>query len=91
MGSAVLGDSYRIYLASLRDGIDYHLAYIPEDFNEKSSEPFDKEYMRKLFKLGFEQGKQGYQWHTSPPGYETVKKDNTVGHPNNNTPVKKRF
>lgn len=71
MGSAVLGDAYRIYLATQRDGIDYHLAYIPESFDEESSEPFDKEYMTSLFNLGRQMAKDGFQWHTVPPGYDT--------------------
>ena len=70
MGSAVLGDAYRIYLATQRDGIDYHLAYIPENFSEESSEPFDKEYMAKLFDFGYQMAKDGYRWHTAPPGYD---------------------
>ena len=74
MGSAVLGDAYRIYLATQRDGIDYHLAYIPESFNEESSEPFDKEYMTKLFNLGKQMAIDGYQWKTVPPGYDAGNK-----------------
>lgn len=73
MGSAVLGDAYRIYLATQRDGINYNLAYIPESFDEESNEPFDNEYMNKLFKLGFQMAKDGYTWHTVPPGYDTGK------------------
>lgn len=74
MGSAVLGDAYRIYLATQRDGIEYHLAYIPESFDEDSSEPFDKEYMTKLFNLGRQLAIDGYEWHTVPPGYDTGNK-----------------
>ena len=70
MGSAVLGDAYRIYLATQRDGIQYNLAYIPESFNEESSEPFDKDYMTRLFNLGFQMAKDGYTWHAVPPGYD---------------------
>ena len=70
MGSAVLGDSYRIYLATQRDGIQYNLAYMPESFNEESSESFDKEYMTKLFNLGHQMAIDGYQWNTTPPGYD---------------------
>jgi hypothetical protein len=69
MGSAVLGDAYRIYLATQRDGIAYHLAYIPESFDDDSTEPFDQEYMTKLFNLGYEMATSGYNWHTVPPGY----------------------
>jgi hypothetical protein len=74
MGSAVLGDAYRIFLATQRDGIEYHLAYIPESFKEKGSEAFDKEYMTKLFNLGYRLAKDGYQWHTMPPGYDAGSK-----------------
>ncbi len=74
MGSAVLGDAYRIYLATQRDGINYNLAYIPESFNEESSEPFDKEYMTKLFNLGFQMAIDGYKWHAVPPGYDVGSK-----------------
>jgi hypothetical protein len=70
MGSAVLGDAYRIYLATQRDGIEYHLAYIPESFDEESSEPFDKEYMTRLFNLGRQMAIDGYQWKRVPPGYD---------------------
>lgn len=70
MGSVVLGDSYRIYLATKRDGIQYNLAYIPDSFNEESTESFDKEYMIKLFNLGYQMAIDGYQWNTVPPGYD---------------------
>lgn len=70
MSSVVMGDMYRIYLATRRDGIDYHLAYIPDSFSEKASESFDRDYMTKLFKLGYEMAQDGYEWHTSPPGYD---------------------
>ena len=37
-----IGDMYRVYLAAKRDGMDYHLAYIPDDFNEQPKEAFDR-------------------------------------------------
>jgi len=36
-----MGDLYRIYLGTLRDQLDYNLAYIPESFPEDSPELFD--------------------------------------------------
>ena len=72
MGSAVLGDAYRIYLATQRDGVDYHLAYIPESFNAVATEPFDREYMTRLFNLGYQMAVDDYQWHRVPPGLEPV-------------------
>jgi predicted patatin/cPLA2 family phospholipase len=63
-----IGDMYRIYLGVKRDGLDYHLAYIPADFNLEPKEPFDPEYMGKLFELGYEMAKKGYPWEKEPPG-----------------------
>ncbi len=70
MQSAVYGDMYRIYLGTSRDGLNYHLAFIPESFDAQSSEPFDSEYMNELFNLGYEMAKEGYQWESEPPGYD---------------------
>ena len=63
-----IGDLYRIYLGAQRDDLDYHLAYIPSDFDERPSELFDPEYMKKVFDLGFELAKDGYPWEKTPPG-----------------------
>ena len=64
-----IGDLFRLYLVSKRDGIDFNLAYIPEDFEETSTELFDPVYMGKLFDLGYRMGKAGYPWKKKPPGY----------------------
>lgn len=66
-----IGDMYRIYLGTRRDGLNYHLAYIPDDFKEKQKEMFDPEYMRKLFDLGYRMAKSGYPWAKAPPGFES--------------------
>ncbi len=71
MGSVVLGDMYRIYLATQRDGLNYHLAYIPDSFTEQATEAFDPEFMTKLFNLGYERARKGYEWNRTPPGYDT--------------------
>jgi predicted acylesterase/phospholipase RssA len=70
--NVVLGDMYRIYLSTQRDGINYHLAYIPDSFTEQASESFDKAYMNKLYEFGYKKAKDGYEWYTSPPGYEAT-------------------
>jgi hypothetical protein len=62
-----IGDMYRIYLNAQRDGLHYRLAYIPEEFEAKSDEAFDLAYMRKLFEVGYEQGKAGTAWKSTPP------------------------
>ena len=66
-----IGDMYRIYLGARRDGLNYHLAYIPDDFKEKQNEMFDPDYMRKLFDLGYRMANSGYPWAKAPPGFES--------------------
>ncbi|MHC4708600.1 MAG: patatin-like phospholipase family protein [Planctomycetota bacterium] len=66
-----IGDMYRLYLGARRDGLNYHLAYIPDDLSEKPKEMFDPKYMRKLFDLGYRMAKSGYPWHKAPPGFES--------------------
>jgi predicted patatin/cPLA2 family phospholipase len=65
-----IGDTYRIYLSAQRDGLRYHLAFIPKDFDAKSEEAFDLAYMRQLYDVGYEQGKAGTAWSSTPPGFE---------------------
>jgi hypothetical protein len=65
-----VGDLYRIYLGSLRDGIDYKLASIPESFAIAPTEPFDPHYMQQLFELGYSRAIDGYPWKDAPPGFE---------------------
>jgi predicted patatin/cPLA2 family phospholipase len=65
-----IGDLYRIYLRTQRDGIDYNLAYIPENFTMKSKELFDPEYMSQLFDLGYRMAEGGYPWRKGPIGIE---------------------
>jgi Patatin-like phospholipase len=62
-------DTFRIYLTTRRDGVDYNLAYIDDDFTEPYKGPFDRAYMNKLFDYGFELGRKGYRWHKAPPGF----------------------
>jgi hypothetical protein len=65
-----LGDLYRIYLTSKRDGIDFNMAYIPGTFTTKLEEPFDRSYMNELFQLGYDMAVKGYPWEKAPPGFE---------------------
>lgn len=63
-----IGDLYKIYAQTQRDGIDFNLAYIPESFDAPHKEEFDTEYMRQLFQLGYDLAVKGYQWEKLPPG-----------------------
>ncbi len=61
-----IGDIYRIYLQTCRDGLEFHLAYIPSDFTAKSDGEFDRAYMQALFDLAYERSKAGYDWVKMP-------------------------
>ncbi len=63
-----IGDLYKMYAFSRRNGIQYRLADIPVEFKDTSTEPFDTVYMTKLYNLGYRLGKQGYRWQKKPPG-----------------------
>jgi hypothetical protein len=62
-----IGDLYRIYLTSQRDGIDYNLAFIPRTFNTPHKAQFDPVYMRDLYKTGYDMAAAGYPWAKTPP------------------------
>jgi hypothetical protein len=64
-----IGDLYRIYLTSQRDGVDFNLAYVPATFNAPRREEFDTEFMRALFKTGYDMAAKGYPWEKVPPGF----------------------
>ena len=64
-----IGDLYQLYLVCQRDHIDYNVTYIPESFTEKLSEPFDRGYMNRLYRVGRQQMLDGKAWSKYPPGY----------------------
>ena len=64
-----VGDLYRIYVGTQRDGVDFNLAYIPETFTTELKEPFETAYMRELFAVGNNLAVKGYPWAKVPPGY----------------------
>jgi hypothetical protein len=57
----------RAYLAAKRSGIAFSLATIPTTFEEPARGAFDTEYMKVLFNVGFEQGKNGSAFVPEPP------------------------
>jgi hypothetical protein len=67
-----IGDLYRIYLTTQKDGIDFNLAYIPPSFNVPHREEFDTNYMQQLYTTGRQMAQAGYQWEKYPPGYQAV-------------------
>ena len=67
--SSGVNDTYRLFLLTRRDGIDFNLASIGDDFDVPYKGPFDKEYMQTLFAYGYQKGRGGYPWQKAPPGY----------------------
>ncbi|MDM5272253.1 patatin-like phospholipase family protein [Sulfurovum sp. zt1-1] len=56
---------YNIISLAKRDGFDVHITNIPPSFNMPSKDTFDREYMRALYKVGYERGRLGQAWHNS--------------------------
>lgn len=73
IGSSGVGDLYRIYATTRRDGVAYNLALIDTDFTEAYKGPFDREYMTKLFEYGRLKAKNGFPWRKAPPGFAEIK------------------
>ena len=67
--SSGINDTYRMYTLARRDGVDFNLASIGEDFTVPYKGPFDPGYMQALFAYGYERGRAGYRWKKVPPGY----------------------
>jgi hypothetical protein len=64
-----IGDLYRIYTDAKRDGIRFNAIWVPDSFTMKEPAPFDPAYMKALFELGYETGKDGIPWSRVPPGF----------------------
>jgi predicted acylesterase/phospholipase RssA len=65
-----IGDLYRIYSITQRDQVDFNLAFIPPTFAVPHKEQFDTDYMRALYKVGYDEAQAGYHWQKHPPGFE---------------------
>jgi hypothetical protein len=70
IGSQGIGDLYRIYSISQRDGVDFNLASLPPDYNYETKSEFDTELMNKLYNGAYEEAKNGYPWKKYPPYYK---------------------
>ena len=62
-----IGDLYRMYSNAQRDGIAFRAIWIPDSFNLTEPKPFDPPYMKALFDLGYEMGRNGIPWSEQPP------------------------
>ena len=66
-----IGDLYRVYATSERDGIDFNLTYIPPTFDTPHREQFGTAYMQSLYKVALDAAKAGPKWEKHPPGFKT--------------------
>jgi hypothetical protein len=64
-----VNDTYRMYLITRRDGVDFNLASIGDDFQVAYKGPFEKDYMQSLFAYGYQKARVGYAWQKVPPVY----------------------
>ncbi len=66
--SAGRGDLFRLRETALASGVGMRIAAVPDSFEGRSTEPFDLDYMRLLYQLGYQQAATGYSWHDGPLG-----------------------
>jgi hypothetical protein len=65
MRKATLGSLYRVWVLALIAGADFHISYIPPDFDlSDNSLRFDTEEMKRLFELGRSRAQRGEAWST---------------------------
>ena len=50
-----------------RNGFKFNLTYLPKEIPDKGSVEFETGYMRSLFAYGYELGRSGQAWQSSPP------------------------
>jgi len=62
-----IGDLYRIYTHTQRDGTHLNVAYISNDFQAPHTADFDPAFMRSLYDYGFAKAAAGYTWMHEPP------------------------
>lgn len=61
-------DVQRLWLVAQRDGVEFRLAHIGEDFTTTYDAPFDPIYMRALFAYAQRRMRAGTVWVSHPPG-----------------------
>ena len=66
--ASAIGDLYRIYTVTMRDGLDFNYVDLPDDYVPQSKELFDREEMNRLFDVGYRLGASGTAWKKEPPG-----------------------
>ncbi len=57
----------RAYIVAKRSGADFNIASIPASFNVAAKGPFDPDYMKALYQVGYEQGQSATAFSPEPP------------------------
>jgi hypothetical protein len=65
-----LSDVLRAYVTARQTGAEFYLTSIPASFAEEPKAPFDRDYMRGLFAVGYEFGRHNGPWQRVPVGFE---------------------
>lgn len=63
-----IADLYKIYAVAQRDNVKFNYISIPDDFDLKSKEAFDKAYMNSLYQAGYNAALKPDPWKHAPPG-----------------------
>jgi predicted acylesterase/phospholipase RssA len=67
--AGTLGDLFRIYANSVREGAGYRWITMPEGVELTGDEAFDPVKMNELFELGYRKALEGPRWLLAPPGF----------------------
>jgi hypothetical protein len=70
LGAKATGDVYHVHALASRDGMDFNLAYVPEDLVTEQKEAFDPNVMGQLFTFGQNLARNGFPWQKTPPGLD---------------------
>ena len=65
-----IGDLYQLFVICQRDHIDYNVTWIPESFTDRLDEPFNRDYMNRLYQVGRREMLEGKVWSKYPPGFD---------------------
>ncbi len=59
----------RTYVAAKHSGVGFNVATVPLSFSAPSRGPFDPDYMKALFKVGYDLGKRAEPFSAEPPPF----------------------
>jgi len=65
--AGMIGDLFRIYALTLREGAGFHWVTIAEDIEVPGSDVFDPVSMSRLFDHGYRAALAGPRWNVDPP------------------------